>query len=387
MPLKLDKSDRRLLLYSAAVLLPVIVAIALFSATEQDSGIPSSYSARPRGAKAAYLLLGELGYKVERWDHPPSMLPVEVANHTLVLALPLRSPSKEEKEGLRLFLHRGGRILATGFTSAPFLPDAETQSEPLVMPVGKEYQPQLVTSLTRGGAIHMAPGAYWKKASTDHLVHYADENRPIVVSYKVGRGEVIWWASSMPLSNAQISEAGNLSLLLNSLGEANSTHVYWDEYFHGDEKTVGSYIWSKPIILGLMQGVIVFLALLLTYSRRNGPIYPVNEPSRLSPLEFVETLGGLYRQAKATRVALEVPFARFRTLATRQLGLKNDLASNDLARAIRNRLGYKDDSLQDLLQAIESAVHDPDLQEARALDLAQQLSFHTQRLQLISHPQ
>jgi hypothetical protein len=387
MPLKLDKSDRRLLLYAAVVLLPVIVATALSTATEQDSGIPSSYSAQPRGAKAAYLLLGELGYNVERWELPPSMLPAEAANHTLVLALPLRSASKEEKEALRLFLHRGGRILATGFTSAQLLPDAEVEFEPLVMPVGKEYKPQLLTSLTRGGPIVMAPGAYWKKASTDHLVHYADENRPIVVSYKAGQGEVIWWASSMPLSNAQIAGAGNLSLLLNSLGDASSTHVYWDEYFHSEQKTLGSYVRGTPIIFALAQGSIVFLALLLTYSRRNGPIYPVNEPSRLSPLEFVETLGGLYRQAKATRVALEVPYARFRTLATRQLGLKNDIAAGDLARAIRNRLGYKDDSLQDLLQTIESALRDPDLQEARALDLAQQLSSHTHRLQLISHTQ
>jgi pimeloyl-ACP methyl ester carboxylesterase len=233
----------------------------------------------------------------------------------------------------------------------------------------------------------MAPGAYWKKASTSHLAHYADENRPIVVSYKVGQGEVIWWASSMPLSNTQVAQAGNLSLLLNSLGDASSTHVYWDEYFHSDQKTFGSYFKTPPILFGLAQGGLVVLALLLTYSRRNGPIYPVNEPSRLSPLEFVETLGGLYRQAKAVRVALEVPYARFRALATRQLGLKCDIASDDLARAIRNRLGYKDDSLHDLLQAIESALYDPELQETRALDLAQQLSFHTQRLQLISHPQ
>jgi hypothetical protein len=386
MPLKLDKSDRRLLLYTAAVLLPVIVATALSTSTEQDSGIPTSDSAQPRGARGAYLLLGELGYTVERWDRSPTMLPAEAANKTLVLALPLHSPSKEEKEALRLFLYRGGRILATGSTSAQFLPDSETEPEPLVMPVGKEYKPQLLTSLTRGGAIRMAPGAYWKEASTVHLVHYADENRPIVVSYKVGQGEVIWWASSMPLSNAQISQAGNLSLLLNSLGDAGSAHVYWDEYFHSEQKTAWSYFRTRPIFLGLAQGGLVLLALLLTYSRRNGPIYPLHEPSRLSPLEFVETLGGLYRQAKAVRVALEVPYARFRTLATRQLGLKNDIAAADLARAIRNRLGYKDDSLQDLLHAVETALYDPGLQESKALDLAQQLSWHTQRLQLISHP-
>src|SRR5262249_23871212 len=121
--------------------------------------------------------------------------------------------------------------------------------------------------------------------------------------------------------------------------------------------------------------------------RRNGPVYPVNEPSRLSPLEFVETLGGLYLQAKATRVALEVPYARFRALATRQLGLRADIPAPDLARAIRSRLGYKDDSLRDLFQTIEATLYDPELQEATALQLAQQLSLHTRRLRLISRPQ
>jgi hypothetical protein len=386
-PLKLDKSDRRLLLYAGMVLVPVLVATVLATATEQDSGIPSSYSAQPRGAKGAYLLLEDLGYRVERWNSPPSALPIDAAHSTLVLALPSHPPSTEEKEALRLFLSRGGRILATGYTSSLFLPDAAIDPEPLVSPVGKDYQPRLVTSLTRGGAIRMAPGAYWKKASTDHLVHYADEDRPIVVSYKVGKGEVVWWAASMPLSNAEINQAGNLALLLNCLGDAAAVHVYWDEYFHNEQASLVSYLGEQPVYTALLQAGMVVLALVWTYSRRNGPIYPLPDPSRLSPLEFVETLGGLYRQAKARRVALEVPYARFRTLATRQLGLKSDIPGTDLARAIRNRLGYKDDSLHDLLQAIESALYDPELPEAKVLDLAQQLSVHAHKLQLISHPQ
>ena len=382
MPLKLEKSDRRLLLGAAVVLAPVILATVLLTSTEQDSGIPSSYSAQSRGAKGAYLLLGELGYRVERWQRPPSDLPVEATHCTLVLALPLQPPSKEDKDAIGLFLSRGGRILATGSTSGQFIPQAETERELLVMPAGNLYQPQLVTALTHGGAIRMSPEAYWKKSSTDYLVHYADAGRPIVVSYKVGKGEVIWWASSMPLSNAEAAQAGNLALLLGSVGDPGNTQVFWDEYFH-TPRSFTAYLGTRPIFFALLQGGIVFLALLLTYSRRNGPIYPPNEPPRLSPLEFVETLGGLYRQAKATRVALEVPYTSFRMLATRQLGLKRNIAAVDLARTVQNRLGYKDDHLKDLLQAIEHALHDPDLQEGRALELAQQLSFHTQSLQHI----
>src|SRR5262249_59843676 len=119
------------------------------------------------------------------------------------------------------------------------------------------------------------------------------------------------------------------------------------------------------------------------YSRRNGRIYPRDEKARLSPWEFVETLGGLYRRAHATRVALEVPYARFRMMAARQLGMKADAPTTELARALRNRLGYKDDNLQDLLQRIENALSDPGLQESTALELVQELNGHVHQLQLI----
>jgi hypothetical protein len=198
---------------------------------------------------------------------------------------------------------------------------------------------------------------------------------------------VIWWAASTPLNNGGISHAGNMELLLNSIGPVDDNHVLWDEYFHSSQRTAGSYLKETPVLFGLAQGALAVLALLLTYSRRNGPIYPPDAPSRLSPLEFVETLGGLYRRAHVTRAALEVPYLRFRTLAARQVGLKIDVPAPDLARAIRNRLGYKDDSLHELLVRIEAALYDPELPEALALELVQQLHSYARRLQLISFEQ
>jgi len=384
-PIAIDKSDRRLLLWAAAVLLPIIVALALSArGKEEDSGVPSTYSAQAKGAKAAYLLLQDLGYKVERWERSPSELPVDAERTVLVLALPLRSPSQEEKNALQIYLSRGGKVLATGSTVEMYLPYADTDREPLPAPSWKEYQPQLLTSLTRGGAIRMSPGAYWNKASTACLAHYSDDGRPIVVSYRVGKGEVIWWGGSTPLTNAAIGSSGNLALLLNSLGEADDVHVYWDEYFHGYRSSVGSYFWhSLPIMYALLQCLVIFALVVFTYSRRNGPIHPWGEPVRLSPLEFVHTLGNLYRRANAAHSALEVPYTRFRVLAIRQLGLKTDVSSADLARAVRNRLGYKDDDLDKLLQQIETALYDPGLDEAQALELVQQLSHHGQNLKLI----
>lgn len=391
MSLGLAKADRRLLMWAVVVLVPLIVALALLSSDESDSGDPSSYSARASGTKAAYLLLKDAGYKVERWEQPPTNLPSDPQATVLVLANPWRAPSREEKDALRLYLNHGGKILITGYAANFYVPDSEIQREVLPDPLNHEYPPQLVTSLTRGGAINMSPVAYWKHCSTSCLVHYADSRfgsaRPIVVSYRAGKGEVIWWAASTPLNNNGISLSGNLELLLNSLGPADENHVLWDEYFHSAKRTAGSYLTETPVLFGLAQGALAVLALLLTYSRRNGPVYPADSPTRLSPLEFVETLGGLYRRAHVTRAALEVPYQRFRMLAARQLGLKTDVSAPDLARAIRNRLRYKDDSLQDLLVRIEDALYDPQLQEATALELVQQLHFHAIRLQLISFEQ
>ena len=381
--MKIEKSDRRLLIWASVFMLPLIVALALLSQDEEESAIPSTYSAQNRGAKAAFIMLQEAGYNVERWEQSPAELPADPAHTVLVLASPFRAPSRDEKNALQTYLSRGGKILATGANASFYLPQAETENEALPAPSWKEYQPQLLTPLTRGGAIQMSPAAYWKGPSTASLAHYADDGRPIVVSYKVGRGEVIWWGANTPLTNAAIAKSGNLALLLNSLGEAGEVHVLWDEYFH-DRSSLSGYMGEPPLKYGFWQCVLVFLAFIFTFSRRNGPIHPLPEQSRLSPLEFVHTLGKLYRRANAVHSALAIPYARFRALATRQLGINPDVPAADLARAVRNHLRYKDDSFEVLLREIESALHNPELAEAYALELVQQLDRHTQNLKLIS---
>src|SRR6266853_2006505 len=329
--MKIEKSDRRLLMWAALFLLPVIIALAFLSQDEEESVVPSTYSAQTRGAKAAYLLLQDIGYKVERWEQSPAELPADPAQTVLVLANPFRPPSPQEKNALQIYLSLGGKILATGSSPWMFLPQADTEYEPLPAPSWKEYQPQLLT----------------------------------------------------PLTNAAIGKSGNLALLLNSLGQPNDVQVYWDEYFHGYRSPFLGYMGEPPVWYGLLQCLMVFLALIFTFSRRNGPIHPLAETSRLSPLEFVHTLGKLYRRAKAVHSALAIPYARFRMVATRQLGIRNDIPAPELARALKNRLRYKDNALDDLLQQIETALHNPELSEAWALALVQQLSRHTQNLKLI----
>ena len=130
----------------------------------------------------------------------------------------------------------------------------------------------------------MSPGGYWKSVSAKNIVYYSDESKPIVVSYKVGKGQVIWWASSRPLTNIGIRESGNLDLLLGSVGNSKDVAILWDEYFHGYRRSLMSYAEEPPLKYGIAQFVLLFLALLFTFARRNGPIHPLYERSRLSPL-------------------------------------------------------------------------------------------------------
>ena len=205
------------------------------------------------------------------------------------------------------------------------------------------------------------------------------------MKYKFGKGEVIWWAASRPLTNIGIRESGNLGLLLGSLGNSRDVRILWDEYFHGYQRSLLFYAAEPPLKYGFLQFCLVVLALLFTFGRRNGPVRPLYEPSRLSPLEFVHTLGGLYQRAKATETALEVPYNRFRFLLAKRLGMKADAPSSDLVKGARERLGYKDENLGQTLQDIESCLRHQDLKDATTLDLVQRLNRHAYNLKFVSH--
>jgi len=379
-----DQSDRRLLKWTIAVLLVLIIVLAVFSKEDEaDSGIPTTYSAQSSGAKAAYLLLKEEGYNVERWESPLDELPDDAAKTVLVLAGPIRGASQEEKNAVKVFLNHGGRVLATGYTASFFIPQSDAIPEALPDAVAKEYKPEILSPLTRGGTISFSPASHWGDGQPTELVHYAHEGKGLVVSYKYGKGEVIWWAGSGCLSNAGIRTAGNLDLLLNSIGTKDA-HILWDEYLHSYHEAETSYRSLPPIKYGLLQCLLAFVALLLAYARRNAPIHPLYEPSRLSPLEFVNTLGNLYQRAKATRTALEVPYQRFKSLLARRLGLRSNAPSADLARGARKRLAYKEPGLEETLEQIERSLDDLDLKEATVLELVQKLSRHAHNLKLIS---
>jgi hypothetical protein len=387
MPAFLDAGDRRLLI-GAGVAMVVLLALTFVLAptpAQQSIGYPSSYSPEWAGAKAAFLLLGQLGYRVERWERPPEELPAEPQGTVLILAEPSEDPSSEERIAIRDFVSQGGRVLALGGAAAKLAPDAAAKEVPSWDLQSKTYSSLLPSPLTHDAPeITMIAPDQWTAHKPAQLGLYGSEEKPVVVSYHVGRGEVIWWASSSPLSNGLIREKNNLTFFLNAVGPT-SSHILWDEYFHGSRGSLFSYFGETPLPWAGLQIGLAFLAALFTFSRRSGPVRVPAAESRLSPLEFVETLGDLYQSAHASTAAVGVAYQRFRASLSRKLGAPTKAKLPELARAAHGRFGWPEASLLDTLARSERAMRNINLDEKEALELVRQLHDYSDRIESMRH--
>lgn len=379
MPLKIDPRDRKLLL-GAGVVLVLLIAGVLFFGGEQGerTEIPSSYSTASGGAKAAYQLLSQSGYNLQRWERPLVDLPKDA---TIVLADPLEAPTRDERESLKNFLSQGGRVIATGLFSGTFLPENDSVPDPLLGMTWKKASAVSPSAITRAAPeITLAPQARWPSYSPAYSL-YGDGDEVLVITYPYGRGEVMWWAAATPLTNAGLKEPGNLEFFLASLGDSKAP-ILWDEYIHGYRETLGSSVAHSPVKWLVLQLALLVLAVLATFSRRSGPISVPATDVRLSPLEFVQTLGGLYENAGTASVAVDIAYQRFRYWLTRRLGVANNTAIHDLEAAVRDRFAPKDDHIAAVLRRCESAKADPYLSESEAFHLVQELDEYASRWKL-----
>jgi len=379
MPLKIDARDRKLLLGAGIVFVLLIAGAAFFGGEPGEKvEVPSSYSTASGGAKAAYLLLTESGYKVQRWERQLIDLPKEA---TLVLADPQEGLTGEERESLKNFLWGGGRIIATGMFAGTFLPENESVPNALLGMTWKKVSAVAPSAITRAAPqITISPQARWPSYSPAYPL-YGDGDDVVVVKYPYGSGEVVWWAAATPLTNAGLKEPGNLEFLLASLGDTRAP-ILWDEYIHGYRETLGSSVGHSPVKWLLLQLGLVGFAILATFSRRSGPVSAPVTDVRLSPLEFVQTLGGLYENAGTASVAVDISYQRFRYWLTRRLGLASNAPVLDLERAVRERWKLPDEDFGATLRTCESARYHSDLPDREALRLTQKLYEYALKLKL-----
>jgi Domain of unknown function (DUF4350) len=390
MPARLDRTDRSILIVAGVLVIALAIATSFLNANRKDgrAGFPSSYSTSWDGARAAYLLLQELGYEVRRWDKSPTEFEGDPQNQILILASPVQPATAEEIAALRIFLQRGGRVVATGGDVGDFLPGGNRFFESDATE-GETHFPALLPSPLTSGApeISMAAPIDWHPARLDQIPVYGNGYTAAVIVYSVGKGTVVWWGSPSPLTNRGIQEPGNLALLLNSMGNTKGKQILWDEYFHGARRDFWSYMARTPLPWVFAQLGVLFVFVLLTYSRRYGTIRMPGKRSRLSPLEFVDTLGDLYTSAHAGSAAVRVAYQRLRFQLSRQLGLTSNATVSELAGAANQTLGWDEQALLGTLARADRNSRTLDVSDEEALEIVQDLYEYTARLEVRKAPQ
>ena len=389
MPASIDTGDRKLLVMGGAILLVLTAGLAFVGIDPQEQGmsIPSTYSSGSSGARAAYLLLQDLHYKVSRWERSPTELPSDPDNAVLIIAEPLDTPTKEERKALKRFVDEGGQVLFTGARIKSFFPEAKVDTGIPTLE-SKTFSADFPSNYTSGAEkIVLQSGATWKAPVANQLPLYGESRSPVVVSWRIEGGRVLWWAAATPLTNSGITREGNLNLFLNAMdspvrSDRLAVQIFWDEYFHGQRTSLWSYVQKTPVAWGLVQVAVLGVIVFLTFGRRSGPIVLPPVVSRLSPLEFVDTLGGLYERAGAEPAVVGFVYQRFRATLSRQLRLSASASDTELADAVQGRLGWKESELKSTVARALVASRSHKVTPEEALGLIRDLERYEEQLGL-----
>lgn len=380
----LDAKDRKLLIGCMAAVVVLALAIALLSRNENndDNPVPSSYLTGKHGARAAFDLLKASGYNVQRWEQPLSDLADRADAQTVVIfAEPEQADvSAEDIKAVRDIVARGGHVLVTGWSGGLIAPDGDAQP-PTQLQTACMLTPQGFDPLASSGEVWMVPEASWGFDHPLDRVQYNCSGTPAIVEYSEGKGQVIWWASSTPLENGAISRAGNLNLFLNTLGSREDHQIYWDESLHGETRT--EWFYANGPAIWLLRGALVAIGLLIlfSFSRRRGPVRDLPAPIRATPVEFLEALGSLYAEARASSTAVDLAYERFRRRMGDLCGLKSaKMSAEELAKALRRRFPQASPELEKDLADCEAAATDEKLAPKSALALVQSLNRHSELL-------
>ena len=378
----LDATDRKLLIGCFAAVLVLAFVTAFFSRNQNndDNPLPSTYLTGRHGARAAFDLLKASGYGIERWEQPLSDLADRADAQSVVIFADPILMSAGDLKAVRDIVARGGRVLVTGWSGGRLAPDGNVRPAQQFQAACK-LTPQGLDALADSGEVWMVPEAGWGVDRARDRVQFNCAGAPAVVEYASAKGEIIWWASSTPLENGSISRANNLNLFLNSLGEREGHHFYWDESLHGETHSVWFYARGPALILLEAGLVVVGLLIVFSFSRRRGPVRAFPRPMRATPVEFLEALGSLYAEAGASATAVDLAYERFRRKVGDLCGLKGaKMSADELSLALRRRFPRAAAGLEKDLADCEEAITDDKLQPKKALALVQTLSRHEEAL-------
>jgi hypothetical protein len=176
------------------------------------------------------------------------------------------------------------------------------------------------------------------------------------------------------LTNSEIDQAGNLILLLNATRLYGQSGIWFNEFSHGytlAQTTRETFSW--PLGLVVIQLALGLLLLYYYWGKRFGRPIPLPALPDLVAGEYVASLAGIYRQARARRLILNSIYQGFKRNLAQYLGAPRNLPSGDLVAAISKRPLLDTKKLAGLLEHCETLLNKSGLSETDLFAIVKQM--------------
>jgi Domain of unknown function (DUF4350) len=359
-----------------ALVLALSATVSVLAPPSSDGLAPgSSFSLDPEGSAAAYATLQSLGYQVTRSFESLSSLAATPFSTVLILADPKEPASDGDRRALQVFVSAGGTVLVTGCQAASFLSRGGGASAP-DLAGGLDEQPftAVFPSPLTAGAPQISMDTLCVRTDLEprYTALYGDGRASVVRAARIGKGLAVWWAGTTPIVNRAIDEPGHLELLLNVVG-AKDRAILWDEFYHGQRRSLYSYAKRTALPWLFAQTGLIAVVAAAMYVRRRAPVLDRVVEPRTSPLEFVDTMAGLYARAHTAGDAVATARSRLRRLLLDATGLASSVDDASLAAAAAGRVRADASELESALRASDERGVDGKITADDALPLVRRL--------------
>ncbi|OWK42243.1 DUF4350 domain-containing protein [Fimbriiglobus ruber] len=340
----------------------VVLAVIsmLFGGGPEKVDFGTSYDASATGSRAAYLILQELGYPVERSRRPSG-------GDVRWVLFPTSTGAKEAAV-LNDWVRRGGvLLLAVDDADLPNhlgLPVTVTNACSPKIGVGRfgmtvpkpgekgqartAEAPDVASLLAGSTEVDGPPGnRTWGEVA----------GKPLITIYTRDRGEI--WLLHHPdvFTNVNLRGEDNAVLVCRLAGDMLDDHpngrLIFDEYCHGlrDRPTATELLFRPPVLGVTLQVVLLTGLVLWHFGVRFGPLRTVPPPPRRSKEEFLDAMAELLTRHGDRADAFRTVRDDFQRRLELDLGLPHGTPVDVIAREAARRRGVGSDLLLELLSA------------------------------------
>lgn len=376
---------------SVVVLVAALTAITARTqyGNEQRSQ-PSTYSTGPAGYAAAFRLLRQEGYPVDRLEEPYSSLPRRPA--LLIACTPFQRPvAPSEAARLDEWLRSGGALVLVEGAPDEVLNDRlgvrldQASARDIALPPADAASPFMrgVARVEVSGELRVA------RPSPGHAHALVASGGAYLITWQHLLGRVVAATDGIGWKNQRLGLADNALLLVNIADWFHQRYpegrILFDEYHHGyGANKPAPSLWRAIGSVGrglLLYGLAIFLLIVVNLNRRFGSPRPLPEGRQVQTMDYVAYMGALYRRARAVDLPIEVLYRDLLRLLALRLDLPPNSASADLARAAGGILHWDETEVQSVFRKCEMALASRSITEAEMLALARVLNNLRRRAQ------